>query len=672
MQEKEALMHCNPTRRTFLKGTAATAALAAVGTCSVAAWRAEQAEAAATGAAKIQGASLCNGCSSKCGLIATALDGRLWTVEGMKEHPYSKGTLCGRGHGAAQWAYSDGRLTQPMKRAADGSFVPISWDDALSEIGAKVQEIIAEAGPEALAIIQDPRPSGKYYSKRFMNALGSPNVYTHAAACNLSKESGIQEATGAQNFSVDFPNTKMVVFIGRSYGDGIRPSSVKSLAGAAEGGARVVIVDPRLNNTGVFATDWVPIRPGADIAFLLGIANVLVTRDLYDHAFVEQSAVGFPEFAAQVTEYTPEWAEGICDVPADTIVEIAESLAAAAPACAIEPSWRAAFGCAYQNSFETARAVCAVNALLGCWGQKGGALITSSPKAGDVDPVKFPEVPKPAAKRLGDAEYPLALSGTGTNLAVLNGCADGAIQGVFFYNSNAVQGYAQPAKWREALSQAKLVVTIDVQMSETALASDYVLPECTVLERLELPEFIGGKKHYVALRTPVIERIHPETRPCDEIFAGLAEACGVGEYFDFTVEELAEAQLASVGTSLEEVREGRGGRWPTPASHSARRRSRLRRKSSSSPRRRWRSGLEPGYRLRAASAWSRPRASSPSSAASRVSHSHTMTLNLEALNAISRNNISLSGSGWLPPMPRIWALSTATRWSFPPASAPAR
>lgn len=75
MQEKEALMHCNPTRRTFLKGTAATAALAAVGTCSVAAWRAEQAEAAATGAVKIQGASLCNGCSSKCGLIATALDG---------------------------------------------------------------------------------------------------------------------------------------------------------------------------------------------------------------------------------------------------------------------------------------------------------------------------------------------------------------------------------------------------------------------------------------------------------------------------------------------------------------------------------------------------------------------------------------------------------------------
>ncbi len=635
MYVKEALMSSKPTRRTFLKGTAATAALAAVGTCSLGAWQAQRAE-AADDSAKAQGPSLCNGCSSKCGLIATTLGGRLWTVEGMEAHPYSKGTLCGRGHGAAQWAYSDGRLTQPMKRQNDGSFAPISWDDAFAEIGAKVQEIIAEAGPEALAVIQDPRPSGKYYSKRFMNALGSANVYTHAAACNLSKESGIQEATGATNFSVDFANTKMVVFIGRSYGDGIRPSSVKSLAGAADAGARVVIVDPRLNNTGIFATDWVPIKPGCDIALLLGIANVLVTRDLYDHEFVEQSCTGFPEFAAQVAEYTPEWAEGVCDVPADTIVELAESLAAAAPACAIEPSWRAAFGCAYQNSFETARAVCAVNALLGCWGQKGGALITSSPKAGDLDPVKFPKVPEPAAKRVGDDEFPLALSGTGTNLAVLNGCNDGTVQGVFFYNSNAVQGYAQPAKWREALEAAKLVVAIDVQMSETALASHYVLPECTVLERFELPEFIGGKKHFAALRTPIIERVHPDTKSCDEIFTGLAEACGVGQYFPFTVEELAEAQLATVGTSVEAVREAGiveladpGFAFGTPVFKTPTEKFQFTSAKVAE------AGLNPviGYV---------PRLVEPAEdefylvGGKQGIHSHTMTLNLEALNAISR------------------------------------
>ena len=76
-----------------------------------------------------------------------------------------------------------------------------------------------------------------------------------------------------------------------------------------------------------------------------------------------------------------------------------------------------------------------------------------------------------------------------------------------------------------------LVVSIDVQMSETAMQADYVLPECTYLERMEAPDYIGGKKQFVALRAQVIDRLHPETKPCDEIFAGLAQACGVGQYF---------------------------------------------------------------------------------------------------------------------------------------------
>ena len=549
-------MNSSVTRRTFLKGSAATAALAATGAgvCSLGAWQAEVAHAEGSYERK-EGASLCNGCSSKCGLVATTLGGQLFTLRGSDVHPYAKGTICGRGHGVAQIAYSDERLTQPMRRAADGSFEAIDWDTAFSEIGAKVKDILAKNGPEALAIVQDPRPSGKEYSKRFINALGSANIYTHGAACNSSKEAGFAQTIGTGNFSVDFGNSKMVVFIGRSYGDGIRPSSVQSLAAAADKGTRIVIVDPRLNNSGIFATDWVSIKPGTDLAFLLGICNVLIEEDLYDHEFVEQNAVGFDEFAAQAKEYTPAWAEQQCGVPAATIEEIARALAKAAPAAAVEASWRAAFGCAHQNSFDTARAVTAVNALLGSWGAKGGALLTSSPKAGDIDKQTFPSAPKPEAKRVGDKEYPLAPSGMGSNLAVLQAALDGAMKGVFFYNSNAVQGYAQPKVWREGLEKTDLVVTIDVQMSETALASDYVLPECTYLERMELPEFIGGKKHYVAMRTQVLEPIHPETKPCDEIFAGLAEACGVGEYFPFTVEELAAAQLETVGVSLDELKE---------------------------------------------------------------------------------------------------------------------
>ncbi len=417
-----------------------------------------------------------------------------------------------------------------------------------------MKDIIAKNGPEALGIIQDPRPSGKQYSKRFMHALGSANVYAHSSSCNLSKESAYQLTIGTSNFSTDFGNAKMVMFIGRSYGDGIRPSSVQSLASAAESGTRVVIVDPRLNNSGIFADDWVPITPGTDIALLLGMANVLVEEDLYDHEFVEQYTTGFDEFAAEVKQYTPAWAEKICDVPADRIQELARAMAKAAPAASIEASWRAVIGCSYANSFETARVITAVNSLLGAWGAKGGALLTSSPKAGKIEDARFADPVKPEKPRVGDKEYPLALDSAGTNIAALQAALDGTMKGLFFYNSNAAKGYAQPKTWAEALGKCDLVVTIDVQMSETALQSHYVLPEVTYLERLELPEFIGGKKHFVGMRTAVLDRIHPETKTCDEIFNGLAEACGVGEYFQFTAEDWAAAQLETVGVSLDQMK----------------------------------------------------------------------------------------------------------------------
>lgn len=82
------------------------------------------------------------------------------------------------------------------------------------------------------------------------------------------------------------------------------------------------------------------------------------------------------------------------------------------------------------------------------------------------------------------------------------------------------------------------------------MQADYVLPESTYLERMELPDYIGGKKQFVGMRAQAIEPIHPETKPCDEIFAGLAQACGVGEYFQFDVRDLAAAELETLGVDL--------------------------------------------------------------------------------------------------------------------------
>ena len=474
---------------------------------------------------------------------------------GDPDHPYCDGTLCARGYGYASIAYSEDRLTDPLKKNDAGEFEAISWDQAYAEIAEKIQSIIGSDGPQSLILINDPRPSGSYYTKRFMNALGSANVYTHGVSCNMSKNSGMTQALGAADFTSDVANAKMVMFLGRSYCDGIRPSSVHALQKAHENGCHVVMVDPRYNNSMHFADEWIPIRPGTDLALILAMAHVLVKNDTYDHDYVANYTVGFEDWAARLEEYDPAWASEITGIPAETIERLANEMWEAAPQSSIEQGWRAAFGCAHQNSGETARALCLFNTLLGCWGLEGGAYFPASASAGKLEDPKFAAPAAPKEKIIGAAEYPVSSSGMGVSTYALSLIPEGKVKGVIFYQSNCVAGYSNPAQLHDFVAGAELSVAIDVQMTETCQACQYVLPDTSYLERLEVPEFVGGTVPVVSLRDRVLEKLHPNTKPVDEIFSELAQACGVGEYFQFTVDELADAQLKTVGCSLEELRE---------------------------------------------------------------------------------------------------------------------
>lgn len=545
------------TRRSFLARSAGVAAVAAgSGFLGFSAWEAEQAHAAGE---KKAVHSLCNSCSSKCGFTAyVGEDGRFTEMVGDPDHPYCDGTLCARGYGYASIAWSEDRLTDPLKKNDSGKFEAISWDQALAEISEKVQGIIDADGPNALVMIQDPRPSGSFYTARFMQALGSPNTYTHGVACNMSKNSGMTQAIGAADFTADVANANMVMFLGRSYADGIRPSSLHALRDAKANGAHIVIVDPRQNASCLYADEWVPIKPGTDLALILAMANALISQNKYDADYIANYTVGFEDWAERVTEYTPEWASEITGIPAETIERLANEMWEAAPKACIEQGWRAAFGCAHQNSGETARALCLFNTLLGCWGLEGGAYFPASAAAGKLTDPKFAAPAKPEGKIIGQAEYPLSSGGMGVSTYALSLIPEGKVKGVFFYQSNCVAGYSNPAQLTEFLSGAELSVAIDVQLTETCQACQYVLPDTCYLERLEVPEFVGGKIPVVSLRDRVIEKIHPNTKPVDEIFTELANACGVGEYFQFTVDELADAQLQTIGLSLDALREAGG------------------------------------------------------------------------------------------------------------------
>ncbi|MFR3272721.1 MAG: molybdopterin-dependent oxidoreductase [Slackia sp.] len=175
------------------------------------------------------------------------------------------------------------------------------------------------------------------------DALGSPNYYTHGAACNLSKASGFAQVIGAGDFQSDVPNAKMIMYIGRSVADAIRPSHLQDLQVAHENGAKIVVVDPRCNNSTVFADEWLPINPGTDLAFILAMCNVLIRDGIYDKDYVCGKRRRFRRFAAGISRPHPLWAEGVCGISAETIERLAHQFAQAAPAASIDAGWRGGF-----------------------------------------------------------------------------------------------------------------------------------------------------------------------------------------------------------------------------------------------------------------------------------------------------------------------------------------
>ena len=92
---------CDLTRRGFLRTSVASAMLASAGAAGYSSWWAKAAH-AEEAPKKTKVPTECNGCSNKCGIWVHTENGVISTVEGMKEHPYSKGTVCARGHGFAQ------------------------------------------------------------------------------------------------------------------------------------------------------------------------------------------------------------------------------------------------------------------------------------------------------------------------------------------------------------------------------------------------------------------------------------------------------------------------------------------------------------------------------------------------------------------------------------------
>ncbi len=506
--------------------------------------------------------SLCNVCSSHCGMWVHLKNDRIWKMTGHEENDRSQGRLCPRAHGGIDWVYDPLRLERPWKQTEDGEFEPIEWDQALDEIADKLSEILEEEGPETVFYAHNPRKTGVFYGNRLMHALDVSTITTHNAACNTARTKGFNATMGGVP-SADIANSEYVILLGRNYGGGIRTSQLKAVNSALTGETKIICVDPRQNETATLADEWLPIKPGTDMALVLAMSKVIVDEGLYDEEFISERTVGFDEFANSLDEYTPEWAEELTNIPAEKITTMARELAEAAPAAFVHPTWKGAFGCNYENSTDTARAVAYINALLGNINEEGGLFFYKGPETGSLDEDKYPAPSTPDTRRADGAgeedEFPLA-TGHGLPHVLAERIKEGEVKAGMVRHHNPVRNFPDYDHMEEGFGSLDLLVVCETQMSETAMVADYILPECSFAEREEVIESRGGRRGTLAMRSQVIPKMHPQTKSYDEIIVELAERLGVEEYFQFTLDDVNEAILEPYDISLETFKQV-GSMW---------------------------------------------------------------------------------------------------------------
>ena len=499
--------------------------------------------------------SMCGMCAVRCPIRVETEDGVVKWIEGNPHAPGIEGSLCAKGSAGLAFEYDTERPQYPMIRTGprgSGQWRKATWTEALEYIAGKLKEVAKKDGAKAITLADRGGPFIDL-TKAFVKALGSPNYLDHDDTCGKNVNLACQSLLGygRGDIGYDFANTKHIVLYGRNVFESLQVKEVNNILDALEAGAKLTYIDIRATVTASKADKFLMIRPGTDYALNLALIHVIIRERLYDIDFVNKWVTGLAELESFTTPYTPQWAETETGIPAVEIVELAREVSNSKPKVIFHGGWMLA---RYIDSFYSSRSIYILNALMGNIETKGGLIIAKGAKDAGAKSLhslgeKIPEV----KEKIVDAELAGKSMGTAHIVNVYKAMRTGKpypIKAFFAYRYDPIASLPDPEAQKKTLDNLDLLVSIDVNYSETGWYSDVILPEATYLERSNILTVQKGPKPSIAMRRQAVPPRY-DSKPAWEIFKLIAEQMGKGEYFPYTsIEDIWNFQLEGTGITI--------------------------------------------------------------------------------------------------------------------------
>ena len=438
----------------------------------------------------------CPYCGCGCGLVLGIRGGRIVRIRGEVEHPVNRGSLCVKGRFGLDFVNAEDRLTTPLIRR-NGRLEPAGWDEALEFAAAKLMEIKAAHGPDALAGLSSAKCTNEenYLFQKFMRAaVGTNNVDHCARLCHASTVAGLARAfgSGAMTNSIDeIEYADCILVTGSNTTEAHPIIALRIEAAVRRHGARLIVADPRRIDLTRFAELHLRQRSGTDVALFNAMMRVIIEEDLCDRDFIETRCENFDEFRQAAMALSLEEAAVITGVPANLIRDAARTYAAADSASIIYSMGITQHTTGTDNVLALAnlamltgnmgRLSTGVNPLRGQNNVQGACDLGALP---NVYP-GYQKVDDPDVRARFEEAWGVSLpSEPGlTVVEIMNAAHDGDVRGLYIMGENPMLSDPNINHVREALENLEMLCVQDIFLSETAQLAHVVLPAASFAEK---------------------------------------------------------------------------------------------------------------------------------------------------------------------------------------------
>ncbi|MGY1745328.1 molybdopterin-containing oxidoreductase family protein [Blastococcus sp. SYSU D00695] len=441
--------------------------------------------------------SYCRICPAVCGTLVDIEDDRVVRVRGDREAPLSGGYTCPKGRAAPELMNGPDRLTETMARGADGVHRPIAVADATADIAARLNAIIEEHGPDAVALFMGTQTLVNTLSAFVVHAwfgqLGSHKLFSTMTIDQSAKwlvparmgeyQGGLQSLDEADVWLIAGSNP----VITSNGGDGDVPfvmNPANEFKKAKARGMKLIVIDPRQTETSARADIHLRPRPGTDAVVFAGLLHVILENRWYDEDFCAEFVDGLEELRAAVAPATPEFVASRCDIAVEDLLEVARVFGTAERG-RISTGTGTNFG-PHSNVAEhladTLNIICGRVRRAGEPAQDGHALFASSPPVARVVPPDRSWETGFRSRVGGHGQIRGELPSSLLPDEILTPGPD-RVRALVISGANLVLALADEEKARAALEALDLLVVVDTRMTETARLADYVIAGAMLYER---------------------------------------------------------------------------------------------------------------------------------------------------------------------------------------------